>query len=139
MAHHFDWNHSVLGRDHRPLQLKRLNIIFGRNYSGKTTLSRILRSLETGIISDKYDSPEYTITLQDETTISHTSVTTHSLVVRVFNEDFVREHLAVFTMRMTISLPLRFSERTMPTLSKHYRKKRRNSEAKILLAAFGVW
>jgi wobble nucleotide-excising tRNase len=94
--HDFDWNRSVLGRDNSPLQLKKLNIIFGRNYSGKTTLSRILRSLETGNISDKYDSPEYTIALQDETTISHTSITSHSLVVRVFNEDFVREHLAVF-------------------------------------------
>ncbi|MCB9867418.1 MAG: AAA family ATPase [Phycisphaerales bacterium] len=92
----FDWDRSVKDSDNTPLRFKKLNVIFGRNYSGKTTLSRILRSLETGTISDKYGAPEYAIALQDGSTIVHTSVTNHPLVVRVFNEDFVRENLAVF-------------------------------------------
>ena len=92
----FSWDESVQDLDGKPIQLAKVNIIYGRNYSGKTTLSRVVRSLETGSISDKFDSPEYTVTLNGGTTVTHASPADHSLEVRVFNEDFVREHLAVF-------------------------------------------
>lgn len=92
----FEWDSTVLDADGRPVFLKLLNIIYGRNYSGKTTLSRIIRSLKTGSISDRYGSPEYTVTLSDGTSVTHASPTDHALEVRVFNEDFVQDHLRVF-------------------------------------------
>ncbi|MXW32785.1 MAG: AAA family ATPase [Rhodothermaceae bacterium] len=52
----FDWKNSVTKkRDVR--EFKRLNILFGRNYSGKTTLSRIFRSLEVGRFPPYYPEP----------------------------------------------------------------------------------
>jgi wobble nucleotide-excising tRNase len=42
----YSWD-SAIGRN---ISFKRLNIIYGRNYSGKTTLSRIFRCIEKGIL-----------------------------------------------------------------------------------------
>lgn len=92
----FLWDPAVVGADGRPMELKPLNIVYGRNYSGKTTLSRIVRSLQTGVISSRYDAPNYSILLADGVTVTQDYPTNHSLKVRVFNEDFVRENLRVF-------------------------------------------
>ncbi|MBN2817335.1 MAG: AAA family ATPase [Bacteroidales bacterium] len=37
----FDWNTAVLDINNSIRDFKKINIIYGRNYSGKTTLSRI--------------------------------------------------------------------------------------------------
>lgn len=92
----FEWDSSVLDGDGRPIDLKPLSIVYGRNYSGKTTLSRIVRSLQTGHISTRYDMPKYNLLLTDGTTVTEEDPRSHSLVVRVFNDDFVRENLRVF-------------------------------------------
>ena len=52
----FDWDKSIKNKDGTVEEFKKVNILFGRNYSGKTTLSRIIRTLETGSISEKYDN-----------------------------------------------------------------------------------
>jgi len=92
----FDWDSTVRDRANKPAHLKPLNIIYGRNYSGKTTLSRILRALETGKLSDKYTNPAFTVEFTDGMTVNQTSPKAHPYTVRVFNEDFVRSHLRVF-------------------------------------------
>ncbi|MDR3114186.1 MAG: AAA family ATPase, partial [Treponema sp.] len=51
----FKWDKSVLYPNLKPVSFSEINILYGRNYSGKTTLSRILRAFETGLISDKYN------------------------------------------------------------------------------------
>lgn len=92
----FVWDQSVLDADGRPMNCEMINIIYGRNYSGKTTLSRIARSLETGQISERYEDPEYEIAFNDGTVADHSDPANHAFVVRVFNEDYVRESLRVF-------------------------------------------
>lgn len=92
----FDWDSIVRDRNNRPVHFKPLNIIYGRNYSGKTTLSRILCALETGKLSDKYTNSAFTVEFTDGTTVNQTSPKAHPYTVRVFNEDFVRSHLRVF-------------------------------------------
>ena len=47
--------HGAVGR------FKKLNILYGRNYSGKTTLSRIFRSFEVGQTPARYDNPSFQI------------------------------------------------------------------------------
>ena len=59
----------------------------------KTTLSRIFRALETGSISDKYNSPEFQISFCDGSSVTHNSLNSHSQLIRVFNKDFVKENL----------------------------------------------
>lgn len=89
----FNWNNSVRDSGNNVEKFKKINILYGRNYSGKTTLSRIFRALETGKISEKYDSPEFKLIFDDCSIVTEKSLTNHNNVVRVFNEDFVRENL----------------------------------------------
>lgn len=89
----FDWNSSVKARNGVVRSLKKINIVYGHNYSGKTTLSRIVRALETGVISDKYENPDFIVELDDNSNISPLNLTSHGKKVRVFNEDFVRDNL----------------------------------------------
>lgn len=86
----YKWNTSLDN-------FKYINILYGRNYSGKTTLSRIARALETGNISDKYNSPQFDLKLNDGLNVTQYNLTGHSQTIRVFNEDFVKENLSFIT------------------------------------------
>ena len=89
----FDWKKSLRDNGNNIQEFKRLNIIYGRNYSGKTTLSRIFRSLETKKIPDNYISPSFTI-FGNEGEVSQTVITNHGYDIRVYNRDFVKENLS---------------------------------------------
>jgi wobble nucleotide-excising tRNase len=91
--HDFRWASSVKDDGNNIAEFKKINILYGRNYSGKTTLSRIFRALETGSVSDKYSSPEFQLSFEGGITATQDSLTSHGQVVRVFNEDFVRDNL----------------------------------------------
>lgn len=89
----FTWKNTVVNKQNKALQFKDVNIIYGQNYSGKTTLSRMVRSLETGQISEKYGAPKFKIVFEDKTYVTENSLSDHGHTVRVFNEDFIRENL----------------------------------------------
>ncbi|MCU1778511.1 AAA family ATPase [Pseudomonas sp. 14P_5.3_Bac1] len=89
----FDWDSTVKDGNGRPSDFKTVNILYGRNYSGKTTLSRIFRSLELGVISDKYQSPKFEFELSSGGLFNETQIPYSQGKVRVFNEDFVKENL----------------------------------------------
>ncbi len=89
----FRWASSLRDGGNNIAEFKKINILYGRNYSGKTTLSRIFRALETGSISDKYSSPEFQLAFEGGSNASQDSLSNHGQVVRVFNEDFVRDNL----------------------------------------------
>lgn len=93
----FDWDKEVRNESGNVLDFKAINIIYGRNYSGKTTLSRILRSMETGQLSDKFENPSFSVVLTDGAQVTQTSLLGHDKTVRVFNEDFVRANLRFIT------------------------------------------
>lgn len=88
-----DWKKTVRdsGKNVRPFQ--RLNILYGRNYSGKTTLSRIFRALETRKLPLNYVGSSFTVT-GDKGTVTHASLLTHNYDVRVYNRDFVTDNLS---------------------------------------------
>ncbi len=90
----FDWDSSVKDKNGNVLTFKKINVLYGRNYSGKTTLSRIIRALETGKISDKYDSAKIFEVIVDRNPVKHDNPTNHTKTIRVFNEDFVRDNLS---------------------------------------------
>lgn len=93
----FNWDRTVKESNTRIAEFKSVNIIYGRNYSGKTTLSRVFRACETGIISDKYSNPSFSIELGDGLEFKSESIPFSGEKVRVFNEDFVRENLSFIT------------------------------------------
>jgi len=91
--HDFKWSTSVRDDGNNVAEFKNINIIYGRNYSGKTTISRAVRALETGFISEKYDNPEFIFSFEGGRNATHVSLKNHGQIIRVFNEDFVKENL----------------------------------------------
>lgn len=89
----FKWDANIQNNE-----FKDVNIIYGANYSGKTTLSRILRGFETKIISDKYKDFSFKIET-DNAVLNESNYVEeqNGLVVRVFNEDFARDNFGFFT------------------------------------------
>jgi len=89
----FDWDKSVRDKGNNIAEFKKLNIIYGRNYSGKTTISRILRAMETNFLSDKYHNPEFIVEIEGDGDVTREALRRHTQVIRVFNKDFIRENL----------------------------------------------
>lgn len=92
----FNWKTSVREKG-GVSEFKRLNILFGRNYSGKTTLSRIFRSFEVGELPDNYLNPDFEITTYNQTTLTQQDIGSHPLDIRVYNTDFVNQNLSFLT------------------------------------------
>ncbi|MBH2002090.1 MAG: AAA family ATPase [Moraxellaceae bacterium] len=92
----FDWD-SNLSYQHKGkteiYDFKDINIFYGRNYSGKTSLSKIIRALEIKSISSKYENPNFKIELSDGSIISQNNLSTFTHSVHVYNSDFVKENL----------------------------------------------
>ena len=88
----FDWDNSVRDKDNNIVEFKKVNILYGRNYSGKTTLSRIFRSLEKNELPIKYENPQFSVQ-DDNKSIAQGSLDQNDKTVRVFNKDFVKENL----------------------------------------------
>jgi len=93
----FRWATSVRDEGNNVAEFKIINILYGRNYSGKTTLSRILRAMETGDLSDKFENPSFVVTIAGDTQTTQDTLTAHGKKIRVFNEDFVRDNLRFIT------------------------------------------
>lgn len=90
----FRWDehvrHASGGRD----SFMDVNIIYGRNYSGKTTLSRLMRAMQTGSMPEKLRGSTFTAEF-DGGTASNIDLTSHAEKIRVFNDDFVRDNLSI--------------------------------------------
>ncbi|MCS3811015.1 AAA family ATPase [Xanthomonas sp. 4461] len=88
-----NWKNSLRDRGNNVQDFKRLNILYGRNYSGKTTLSRIFRALETGRMPSNYVGSTFTVH-GDKGDVTQASIAGHGYDVRVYNRDFVSENLS---------------------------------------------
>ena len=69
------------------------NIIFGWNYSGKTTLSRLFRCLEMNKRHEDYRSVKFRIKLDNDNIITERGIQSNKLAIRVFNSDYIKENL----------------------------------------------
>ncbi len=76
-------------------EFQKLNIFYGRNYSGKTTLSRILRSFEVKNPHSDYMDSTFEIEMTDSnlTSLTQNNITDNNLTISVYNKDFVKENL----------------------------------------------
>ncbi|UTF91493.1 AAA family ATPase [Elizabethkingia anophelis] len=89
----FNWDTNIRDKSNNIVIFKQINILYGRNYSGKTTLSRVIRALETGRISEKYENPQFEVSIDTIADATQNNLTEHGKKIRVFNEDFVKENL----------------------------------------------
>ncbi|EKA7227537.1 AAA family ATPase, partial [Campylobacter jejuni] len=74
-------------------EFKTINIFYGRNYSGKTTLSRIARSFELKKHNEDFLDGNFKIKLEDGNFLTQNDVIKSNLDIRVYNSDFVKENL----------------------------------------------
>ncbi len=89
----FDWNNYVRDKGNNIGEFKKLNIIYGRNYSGKTTLSRIFRSFEKGVLHEKYPNSEFGLEHSGTQLLNQVNLQNHNYTIRVYNKDFVTDNL----------------------------------------------
>jgi len=68
------------------------NLIYGWNYSGKTTLSRLIGMLESKTLNPELPQCSFTIAT-DAGNVTETNFGSTSHVVRVFNTDFIADNL----------------------------------------------
>lgn len=59
-------------------------------------MSRIFRSLEVGELPHNYHDTDFKVVIGSET-LTHQDISSHSLDIRVYNTDFVNEHLSFLT------------------------------------------
>ena len=76
--------------------IQKLNIIYGRNYSGKTTLARIFKCIEDCCIHSDYSDGNFSITLNDGKIITQNNLGDfgNEKKMRVYNTDFINENLS---------------------------------------------
>jgi len=70
-----------------------LNLIYGWNYSGKTTLSRIFRCVELKVLHSDFQNAEFELTDDQNNKIIQHKLGELPYQFRVFNSDFVEENL----------------------------------------------
>lgn len=68
------------------------NLVYGWNYSGKTTLSRLFAQLESKIPNPDISGSSFTFETDGEP-ITQANFSQTNLSVRVFNEDFVKDNI----------------------------------------------
>lgn len=104
----FDWPKNEKGTYNHPFEFKDVNIIYGQNYSGKTTLSRIPRSFEKGKLPEGFESIEFEILTSSGKTYTQLDIKTllsDDIAYKVFNEDFIRDNLVFFGVDTPHSAP----------------------------------
>ncbi|WP_176466606.1 AAA family ATPase [Terribacillus saccharophilus] len=89
----FLWNKNIADTN-----FANLNIIYGRNYSGKTTLSRIFQSIQTGELHSDFTNSEFSFHLASGTVHTQDDLLQlqNQIKVRVYNTDFVKTNLSWF-------------------------------------------
>ncbi|MEO6520526.1 MAG: AAA family ATPase [Mucilaginibacter sp.] len=92
LFNNYSWD-KIVGKDET---FRRLNIIYGRNYSGKTTLARVFKCMEDSLMHRNYLECGFSITLHNGKVITPANLADFSkdFKLRVYNTDFVRENLS---------------------------------------------
>ncbi|WP_373094730.1 AAA family ATPase [Streptococcus oralis] len=72
-----------------------INIFYGRNYSGKSTYSKIFQSIELKQLPEKYGDIEFEIKLSNQIVIKSNEIVTHALPIdcKVFNQRFIDDNI----------------------------------------------
>jgi len=84
----YNWN-----RDSTLQNFKEKNIIYGWNYSGKTTLSRIFCSLRDKLIHIDYPEAKFKLQLENNQEFNSENIETYDQSVFIFNKEYVDSKL----------------------------------------------
>ncbi|MBU0278086.1 MULTISPECIES: AAA family ATPase [unclassified Gemella] len=106
---------SGIGND---FKAERVNIFFGRNYSGKTTYSKIFQSIELKQLPEKYEDIDFEIKLANHTVIKSNEIKTHTLPItcKVFNQRFIDDNIYLHNDNKLNSFQISIGRDTNKTL-----------------------
>lgn len=68
------------------------NVIYGWNYSGKTTLSRVFSSVQNKEMHPKFQNGEFKL-IHESGVITHQDINTNNKNIRVFNSEYIKDNL----------------------------------------------
>lgn len=98
----FNWN-----RDSSLQDFKEKNIIYGWNYSGKTTLSRIFCSLRDKTIHTDYPEAKFKLRLENNQDFDSENLDTYDKTVFIFNKEYIDSKLT-WDSRTELGEPIAF-------------------------------
>lgn len=98
----FNWN-----RDSTLQDFKEKNVIYGWNYSGKTTLSRIFCSLRDKAIHIDYPDAKFKIRQENNQEFDSANLETYDQRVFIFNKEYVDSKLT-WDSRTELGEPIAF-------------------------------
>lgn len=98
----------------------RVNIFYGRNYSGKSTYSKIFQSIELKQLPEKYGDIDFAIKLANQTFIKSNEIATHTLPIdcKVFNQRFIDDNIYLHNDNKLNSFQISIGSDTNETLKK---------------------
>ncbi len=98
----FNWN-----RDNTLQGFKEKNIIYGWNYSGKTTISRIFSSLRDKQLHIDHSSANFKIKFSDGTELESSNISESTRKLAVFNREYIDSKLS-WDSRTQLGEPISF-------------------------------
>jgi wobble nucleotide-excising tRNase len=69
------------------------NLVYGWNGTGKSTLSNLFSCLELGSVIPRFGAAQFSIALEDGSTITETTISASQLNIHVFNQHFIHENI----------------------------------------------
>lgn len=92
LFYNFNWDEVVRDQGNNILKFTKMNIIYARNYSGKTTLSRLVQCIEEKQKNPYYPNAECNFYFQD-TQSSLNNIGQSTKNIKVYNVDFIKKNL----------------------------------------------
>lgn len=74
-------------------QFGKYNLIYGWNGTGKSTLSNLLSCFELRSLISRFSNAQFSIVLEDGSTITETTLPLSQLNIHVFNQRFIHENI----------------------------------------------
>ena len=98
----------------------RINIFYGRNYSGKSTYSKIFQSIELKKLPEKYGDIDFEIKLANQIFIKSNEIAAHKLPIdcKVFNQRFIDDNIYLHNDNKLNSFQISIGSDTNKTLKK---------------------
>lgn len=69
------------------------NLVYGWNGTGKSTLSNLFSCLELRSLIPRFSTAQFSIALEDGSTITEITLPSSQLNIHVFNQHFIRENI----------------------------------------------
>ncbi|MEO1785152.1 AAA family ATPase, partial [Thermodesulfobium sp. 4217-1] len=117
----FDWDENLS-------QFENYNFFYGWNYSGKTTLSRIFRSIEKRQLHKDYQNSTFSLELENNQKLTDKNID-NNYPIRVFNEDFIEDNFEWNNENAGIDPVLILGEESKE-LDKQLKQKQKEEEVK---------